>query len=208
MAGIGCYQLSRLATDWPKRYFHEHAKMLWRPLKFSLCFVALCASSTLCPANPSCEIDEDKKRTISAVLCGQAAPEVEYRFSGPGCLVKSISKRLDDSAIQIHAFRICGEPDFSERLKEANLRAVKFMETLSTCTPEKPDIRKIMENAIINIARRVTGESCTYDLRARLSQRRPYFEKMIDLSKDTNAPAAIFEKLGVEVDGAGNIREK
>ena len=106
-----------------------------------------------------CEIDEQKKRNINAILCGQSAPESDYRFSGPNCVVNSFRKRLEDTAIQIHAYRLCGEREFSDRLKEANLKAMKFMETLSVCISERVDLAKMMEDSLTAILRRPARSS-------------------------------------------------
>ena len=159
-------------------------------------------------ANPSCEIDENKKRAIYELLCGQMAAEADYRFSGSGCFAKSMGKRLDDSAIHILAHRLCGEGELSERIKEANLKAMKFMETLSVCTPERVDLKQLMEEALKRTAQRAAGRNCTTDLRANLVQRRTFFEKMIGLANDQNFLPAMLEKMGLRLDGDGSIRER
>jgi hypothetical protein len=73
----------------------------------------------------SCGIDDSKKRVIIAFLCGQMAAESQYHFSVSDCLANSVRKRFEDSAVQILGYRICGEREFSDRLKEANLKALK-----------------------------------------------------------------------------------
>jgi len=63
------------------------------------------------PANagPTCEISEDKKRTILALLCGQMAREREHHFEGPNCITNSVRVRFRDTAIQILGLKMCGD---------------------------------------------------------------------------------------------------
>jgi hypothetical protein len=65
-----------------------------------------CVCSTISFADNSCEISNDKKRAIYSVLCGQESPEPPYQFSGPNCVVKSATKRIEDAAIQIYGYHV------------------------------------------------------------------------------------------------------
>jgi hypothetical protein len=99
-----------------------------------------------------------------------------------------------------------GDSAFANQMKEANLKVMKFVETLSVCTSERPDLAKIMEDAITQTAQRMAGASCTPDLRALLVQRRPEFEGIISFANRPDTMSALFAKLGVTVDADGNVR--
>ncbi len=133
---------------------------------------------------------------------------ISVSLLGSDCLANSARKRFEDSAAQILGYRICGEREFSDRLKEANLKAIKFIEILSICTSERPNFAKIMDDAVSLTAQRAVGVSCTADLRATLTQRRAYFERMIAVSNDPNILSSIFEKLDITVDTSGTIRAR
>ena len=159
-------------------------------------------------ARPLCSISEDKKQLIYSVLCGQAAPESEYRFSGANCASNSIKRRMDDSAIQVVGYSLCGDKYFSQQLQDGNIRASSFMQILSVCTPEKIDIYDIFENSLREARLQANRFACTSDLRQRLEQRRPYFATMIEQSKSPILIETIFGRLGIKVDAQGNISER
>jgi len=135
-------------------------------LKTSALFFMLCVAPLPAKAGPTCDIGEDKKRTILALLCGQMAKEREYRFEGPNCLINSVRVRFRDTAIQILALKMCGDDDLSNRLKEANLRALKFFETLSACTAERPSLANLMDESLAQVSRDISRERCTPDILA------------------------------------------
>jgi hypothetical protein len=162
------------------------------------------------PANagPTCEISEDKKRTILALLCGQMAREREYHFEGPNCITNSVRVRFRDTAIQILGLKMCGEDDLSNRLKDANLRALKFFETLSVCTAERPALANLMDESIAQVSRDIAGERCTPDIRSTFSLQRARFEQQIQMSLGPNINAVVYEKLGISADEMGNIHDR
>jgi hypothetical protein len=170
--------------------------------------IAICLASSSCLADATCNISEDKKRTILALLCGQMAPEREYHFDGPNCVANSVRVRFRDTAIQILGLKMCGDLDLSNRLKETNLRALKFFETLSVCTAERPNLANLMDESLSQVTRDIANERCTPELRSLLVQQRPRLEKQIEMLTDPNINATVFEKLGISADDAGNIRDR
>lgn len=159
-------------------------------------------------ARPLCEITQNKKDLIYSTLCGQAAQETVYRFSGVNCAKNSIKRRMDDSAIQVLAYEMCGDRNFSEQLRSANIRAVAFMQTLSVCTPELIDVSKIFDEALRDMRTKAGRMPCTMDLRQTLEQRRPYFRTMIEQANSKEFLDKMFALIGVDVDGVGNVRER
>ena len=157
-------------------------------------------------AEPQCDIPDVTKKVIYHVLCGGAAPEANYRFEGPNFLKASVAKRLDDSAVQIHAYKMCREDEFSERLKFASLNAIQFIEILSVCTPERPDINRMMEASLRDMAKRMVRETCTPAWRELLTKRRSSLEKLIQQTQQSSVDA-VYEKLKVRVDNEGNVFE-
>ena len=166
------------------------------------------ASPVLSYAEATCVISEAKRHVVNNVLCGQSAPEPEYHFSGPNCLTNSVTKRFEDTAIQIVVYRICGDQQFSDRLKEANFQTNKLFKLLSACTSERPDFNKILEDAITKAAQHAGSMTCPPEMRAMADSRRAYFEQTITLANDPKTVPATLEKLGITVDSSGNIRDK
>jgi hypothetical protein len=182
--------------------------MVRTALKISALLVVLCAAPLSAKAGPTCDISEDKKRIILALLCGQMAKEREYRFEGPNCVINSVRVRFRDTAIQILGLKMCGDDDLSNRLKEANLRALKFFETLSICTAERPSLANLMDESVAQVSRDIAGERCTPEMRSIFLQQRSRFEQQIQMSLDPNINAVVYEKLGIKADETGNIRDR
>jgi hypothetical protein len=159
-------------------------------------------------AETTCSITEEKKQAIHALLCGQFAAELEYKFEGPNCVEKAARKRAEDSAIQVHAYKKCDDQDFSDRLRQAILNSVGFIQVLSTCTEEKIDMDKIMDDAMKEVEGRISDERCDDALRLTLKARRSFFENILRQAEDPSIAEAIYDKLGLTVDQAGNVRDK
>ena len=170
--------------------------------------VVFCLASSSCRAEATCNISEDKKSTILALLCGQMAKEREYHFDGPNCVSNSVRVRFRDTAIQILGAKMCGDLDLSNRLKEANLRALKFFETLSVCTPERLNIANLMDESLSQVARDLASEQCTPEVRSVFAQQRTRIERQIEMLMDPNTNSIVFERLGISADTAGNIHER
>jgi len=156
----------------------------------------------------NCNLTDEKKRLITATLCGQAAPENEYHFFGEGCARKSIKKRLEDSAIQIVMYEKCGDKAFADRLADANLRAMAFMQELLPCTGENFEIDDIMQTQLVSVRKRASSVACTNELERQLEQRRPFFEQMIRLSHDASTKENIYRKLQVRIAPDGSVVER
>jgi hypothetical protein len=170
--------------------------------------IAICLASSSCLGDAICNISEDKKRTILALLCGQMAPEREYHFDGPNCINNSYRARFRDTAIQILGLKMCGDVDLSNRLKEADLRAIKFFETLIVCTAERPNFASMLDESLSQVTRDIASERCTTELRLLFAQQRARIERQIEVSMDSNTYSIVFERLGISVDDAGNIRDR
>jgi hypothetical protein len=170
--------------------------------------VGLFSATSNSPAAPTCEITPEKKELIGSLLCGQAAIEREYQERGPGCFERSITKRLQDSAIQIHVFRLCGEPEFAAQLEAATVKAIRFMEALAPCLNESVDIESVMQGRTAFVKNKAAGMGCSADIRSTLEQRRAAFEAMVAQSKDPNLSAAIFDRLSISIDAEGNVRDR
>lgn len=162
-------------------------------------------SATQITHESSCRIDEDIRRIISSTLCGQAAPEREYRFFGDNCARKSIEARLRDTAAQIVLFEKCGDREFANRLASASIMAMDFMQELLPCTGENFDIQRILDEAVSDVNDELMNERCTASTRMRLNDRRPAFEQMIDMANGSEMKERIYRKLGVEISPEGSV---
>ena len=150
-------------------------------------------------------VSPGKKDQITALLCGRLSGDAAYRMSGPGCVGKSVTKRSEDTAIQIHSYRLCGYQKFAEELRVASVRAMGFMESLSVCTSERIDVRSILDDRMKYVAGRTSGMKCDDSLRRQLTSRRPALEAMISSRADPTSEA--LQGLGLQIDAAGNVSE-
>jgi hypothetical protein len=101
----------------------------------------------------------------------------------------------------------CGDSEFSTELRQGTVRVMKSMEALSVCVSENVDLEKIMQERMEFVRRKLSTLNCTADALAKLQQRRPAFEAMIQQSYEINL-AAIFEKIGVVIDENGNVLDR
>jgi hypothetical protein len=156
----------------------------------------------------SCEIASQKRSFINAMLCGQAAVEREYRFSGKDCAKKSATARMEDSAIQIMLYRECGFENFSDFLYAANIRAMRFIEELQPCTGEKFSLNQVMAEAQKIAGRKLRGFRCTSSFRSKLIERKPSFQQMIDMALSDEITQQIYNKIGVMIEQDGSVVEQ
>lgn len=156
----------------------------------------------------TCNIDPQKKAIIAAILCGQAAREDAYRFSGDGCAKKSIEKRLEDSAIQIHMYNICGDQEFARQIREATVNSMKFTEALLPCTGETFSLDKSMNERIHYVEQRAKNVTCDSTMKSTLRSRRSAFETMIKMANNPETEKNIFEKLRIALDKDGSVIDK
>jgi hypothetical protein len=177
-------------------------------LRLIVCAAALLVCSAPSKAEPVCDVDDAKKRVITSFLCGQMAQAAENRFSGPDCMIEAARKRATGSAAQIQLYRVCGDPEFAERLKTAGLKAVKLVETLSACAGGRVDYRKVMDEALSQVEKTAGAEECTPVRKTAASERREELERTVAQADDNVFYAKFFEKLGIRVDDAGNIHDK
>jgi hypothetical protein len=164
--------------------------------------------TTLIHAEGTCTISEQKRAQIKALLCGQQAPNLDYQLSGPNCVVRSAEQRIGEAAVQIHSFELCGEHEFAKRLKETNIQSYKVSQTLSVCTSERFDAAKLIEDGLKQAADKAAAlrMTCNSEVRRLLESRRAILEKMIN--QITTQPNLAYDRLGLAVDGDGNIRDK
>ncbi|MGE3646385.1 MAG: hypothetical protein AB7F96_21270 [Beijerinckiaceae bacterium] len=156
-------------------------------------------------ANPLCAVSGEKREIINKLLCGQFAKEAEYRFGGPACYRSSATKRLEDSALHVVIFRVCGEPDFAEKLRLAHLQAFSFMKNLAVCAEREFDIEKAFDVILQSTESKFRNLGCQADMRSSISRRRPYFERMIEIASSRNMAQEVFKKLGIRVSSDGKI---
>jgi hypothetical protein len=172
-----------------------------------LAAIAMTAIYTGAARAQQCNIAEEKKRIIRTALCGDVAPEKEYKFAGSGCVLKSAQQRMADTALQIHAYQKCGEPLFAIRLGEATIKAMQFVQTLAVCSGERINIDQVFEQALKDAPVRYASLQCTA-LKDQLERRKPIFEQLIQQANDPSTVESIYVKLGVTVDASGNVSEK
>jgi len=170
----------------------------------------LCSTlySSASRAEPTCEVEASKRLVIASFLCGRMSREAANRFSGPNCIAYAADRRFEDIAEQIRSYQLCGEQQFAEQLKEANLVSTKLVEALSICVPDRVDYKKIMNEASARGERSADEQGCTPERRAFLAEKRKALEPLVALSKDDKFFSLFFDRLGVRVDDAGNIRDK
>ncbi|MGU9982475.1 hypothetical protein ACJ4V0_20770 [Phreatobacter sp. HK31-P] len=164
-------------------------------------------------ANPAfsqaqCRFDPQKAERLRFFLCGGTAPEPEYRMTGPGCIQRSMSARLSDTAIQAHIYRLCGDAAFADRLLEGVRGGLRPLEMLAVCAGEPVNVARMLEQQIASAATRLAGASCNAELRSISQQKKPELERNTAFSLDPANHRTIFERLGVLVDSGGNIRDR
>lgn len=155
-------------------------------------------------AQASCDIAPETKQAIEKILCGQTAQEKVYQKFGPDCFKRSVTKRLEDTAIQIFSYQKCSDADFSVELMQANLKALSFMENLSVCISETVDLEQIMEDRLEFVKRKAGTMNCSSSLRHKLRQRRPAFEAMIKQANEFDL-SELLASFGVTIDDNGNV---
>ena len=153
-----------------------------------------------------CDISQEKKDIILSLLCGKFSKEKEYQTNGTGCAIISLNKRLEDSAIQIYVYKVCGEENFSEELKNATLLSIKFIEDLLPCIDEKINLVETLNEKLKQVSSRI-GNDCPNYIKSKLASRKPYFEQMIKMSKQPNSILENFDKIGIKYDKNHNIVE-
>jgi hypothetical protein len=126
-------------------------------------------------------------------------------MKGSGCAKRSAAKRLEDSAVQIFSYRLCGQPGFALRIERATLRAMRLYEALSSCAGEQLDLDALLEDRINHVSRRASGLRCDAALRGQLKRRRPELESTV-LSSEDPLPA-ILDRLLLQIDSNGVITE-
>ena len=157
----------------------------------------------------SCNISAEKKKLITAVLCGEYTDgtDTAYRFSGPGCAERSLTMRLQDSALQVVMYKRCGDPDFAGELMLANSKSLNFLEVLSVCAGEKLDIKSISFQQLTEMERKFGTAQCSYALK-KLESRKPFFRRLIDQASDPDIEQKTYDALQIAVDHDGNITDK
>ncbi len=159
-------------------------------------------------AEPVCAVTPEKKALIISFLCGQEARDTEYRKSGSGCFKRSIEKRLEDSAIQVFAFRLCGDETSASELESSIIINMRLMEKLAPCTGEKVNISSIWQQRVSYVKGRAGAMSCTQHLRSSINRRKPALKAYIEEGSDQNIERTVFERLGIALDGYGNVSER
>jgi hypothetical protein len=181
-----------------------------RRRRFSWAFVLISAS--LAPsalfAAQACNISQEKKTEIVAILCGANASERDYKTEGPDCIKQAAVKRFEDTAQVIAFFNACGDSAFGEKLRAANMQTAKFLQLMSTCSAEKFDAASLFEQVQNRINGVAQNLKCDADLQAAIRDRRPYFERLIMQANDPRVRDAIFNKLSIRLDKDGNIVDK
>jgi hypothetical protein len=178
--------------------------------KFTNCLVLAVAQVLLATqvwGQATCNIEPKKRQVIESFLCGQASPDKLYQKSGSGCFERSVTQRLEDSAIQIFMFEKCVDSKFSLELQDATIRAIGFMEDLSACINEDVDLSKVMQDRMSYIREKGSNLVCSIHIKSQLYQRRPALEAMIQQNNEINS-AAIFKNLGIVIDINGNILDR
>jgi hypothetical protein len=170
--------------------------------------IVLVLSVTAVNAEPACTVSPQKKQVIEQMLCGHGAVDPEYRFHGPGCVERSSKIRMQDSAAQVVNYRLCGDDDFARRLLAANRYVANFVQSLVPCTDERVDIERLFQNAVDTASETTAGSQCGSALRARLDQRRPFFEQQILQTEKGGINEAVYDSLRIAVDADGNIADR
>ena len=161
-------------------------------------------------SEPVCNIAPEKKVLIGKFLCGEfsSGADEAYKFSGPNCVANSISKRLEDSAVQVQLYRLCGDTEFANRLAASGPKTFQFLQTLSVCTDERISVKDIFDDRMAYVSTRLAGELCTDHIGQELNDKRQILEGQLQLSEQPNINETIYHRLGIAVDGAGNVFEK
>jgi hypothetical protein len=180
--------------------------MLWRQIAVS--FVLSFAVVAACRAAPTCNISSEKRQLIESVMCGQSAVEPEYRQFGPGCVRRSVEKRLEDTAIQIHVLKLCGDQIFAAEMKDGTIATMKFMELLTPCLSEEISVSDIMDERISFVENKAANLTCSAEMREMIEARKPQLRMMVSQSKDPRIVENILTKLGIKLDSENNLSDQ
>jgi hypothetical protein len=159
-------------------------------------------------AAPKCDIAADKQQMIEFVLCGGAAKEQEYKFSGSDCVSQSLSQRMQDTAIQIYMAKICGDTELAEKLTKGIIKANTFIGTLSQCTGQTVDVERVYRDAESYVANRAAGQTCSPSIRSTLAQNRSRLLQTTEMGDNPQILDQIYSKLGIKVDIDGNVSDR
>ena len=181
-----------------------HKGVSGTPAMLAAC--AIVAISAIPSAAASCDIAPAKKQTIAAFLCGNMSAKAEARFSGDGCAAKAAQRRSADDAALIQMAALCGEKAYADRLQAFVVKSAKFVDTLSACMPQPINYSKMTEDAL---AQPVTkGIPCSDAMHELINMKKAEFEKSPASADPDKVVSAFFDKLGISVDKAGNLRDK
>lgn len=173
-----------------------------------ICLFALLA--TICSAassSPQCLVSGEKRELIGKLLCGQFASEKIYRHEGFGCVERTLRARSSDAAIHAALYSLCGDKEFSERIRQANNAAFSSMEKLMVCSAERVNFEAVIASTTKMIEIKMRSQFCGADLKTMAVQRREYFLSLIALAESGAGERMLLEKLQVSIDPDGSVRD-
>lgn len=170
--------------------------------------VSLIFFATLSSASPLCNISREKSAPIKQVACGQSSGEPAYQFEGRDCAKRSLSKRIEDSALQIYLVRLCGYWDLADDLRRAHIMLAKTMEPLALCSGSYVDLVSVFEDKEKYVENRARGLSCTEARRSQVEQRLDFYRQMAAAYSDPEYAQKLYSSLGIVVEDDGSVEEK
>lgn len=178
--------------------------------KYTILSFCFAVSADYSYGEVTCKIADAKKTIVADLLCGRLAqgPDAEYRADGPGCFQKSVTKRLEDSALHVLVFQLCNDEEFAARLEKANLKVLRFMGDLGSCIGEPLDLAKIQEESTQRVRQSLQVASCTSQYRGLIQRRKADFDRMIAISESVDAEIFFSEKLMIQRDSQGNLIDR
>lgn len=156
----------------------------------------------------TCHVAPETFRVISDLLCGQYAPEPEYRFSGANCAQRSVAARAYGTAAQLALLDACGESDFATDFRRASETAMVVFQVLSVCIDEEINFRDALVHAEAQLLRERGRPDCTPTLRGVIQQRRAWMQEQIRTANDPRTMQTIEQRLNIRIDPDGNITQR
>ncbi len=156
----------------------------------------------------TCNVSQEKRGLITAVLCGQNASASEYRADGAACVERSFKNRSLDTAKQVAVFRACGDPAFADRLRAGTLQSMKFVQALSVCAGETVDFDALYGAAEREVASRATMLVCTPELKGAVTAQRAQIERGLDVALDPASSQTIADRFAIKIDDKGNVVDR
>lgn len=154
-----------------------------------------------------CLVSNEKKEIIQNFLCGQYSDEPSYKFSGVGCVTKSVKARMFDTAVHITSLKACGYNDFAEDYLIFNKKIFSATQPLLQCTNENVDYLKLLDTSLNEVKLNAGSSRCDGEIKIKIDKFVNRTKPQLNDVSSQNIGAFFLKSLKVVVDNNGNLRD-